>query len=59
MGNFHFFLVRYVDSHENLPILTIFVRIIDFACLFGRGWVSCLWSIDIIIVVFCEIVSVE
>ena len=41
MGNFHSYLVKYVGSQENFLNLmmfvgnSIFVKIIDFACLFG------------------------
>ena len=58
MDNFHSDHVRDVDSHGNLVSLLmylenlIFLKINDFACLFGG--MSCLWLIDIIIIVFCE-----
>ena len=50
MDNFHFGLVKFVGNHEKL--LNLLLDVGNF--VFGFG---CLWSIYIVRIVFCKIIS--
>ena len=63
MGKFHSDLVNFVGSHETLLNLMMVLENLIFlkkviSRIFTRG-LSCLWSIDIIIIMFCKIISSE
>ena len=61
MDNFHFGLVKFGDSHENLLKLLLVVE--NFVFLkkktISSMWMRrfrCLWSMYIVIIVFCKVV---